>query len=199
MQPAFNTKRKGTIMNTTFKNRKTLLGALAGLALIGGSAAVGLSAANASTTPPAPVTQSTPDNESNGEYQDPKLNGSTTVPEAAGEQSDAQESAQLAGLAKIDAKTAEAAAVTAVPGASVVSSDLGDENGFLVYEVAVKDGAGTLSEVRVDAGNATVLATGAAEHTDGQNGNKKETADASGTADAPDATETSDNGLNATK
>lgn len=174
-------------MNTTPKNRKTLIGGLAGLALIGGGAAVGLSAANASTTPPAPVTQPAPDNESNGERQDPKLGGSITVPETAGEQSDAQESGQLAALAKIDAKTAEAAALTSVPGSSIVSSGLGDENGSLVYEVTVKDGAGTLSEVKVDAGNATVLATGAAERADGQNGE---------TTEASDATETPDAGVN---
>jgi uncharacterized membrane protein YkoI len=177
-------------MNTTAKNRKTLIGGLVGLVLIGGGAAVGLSAANAGTTPPAPVTQPAPDNESNDERQDPKLGGSITVPETAGEQSDAQESGQLAALAKIDAKTAEAAALTSVPGSSIVSSGLGDENGSLVYEVTVKDGAGTLSEVKVDAGNATVLATEAAESADGQNGENGETTEAS------DATETPDAGVN---
>lgn len=188
-RPACRNRPKGHTMNSTFKNRKTLIGALAGLALVGGGTIAGLSAANASTTPTAPVSQPAPETEK-GEQQEPKLNGSITVPETAGEQSDTQESAQLAGLATIDAKAAEAAAVASIPGSSALSSELGDENGFLVYEVTVKDGAGAISEVKIDAGNATVLATEAADQADGQNGDQNEAADASEAPDASDAPQT---------
>ncbi|MHA7278084.1 PepSY domain-containing protein [Arthrobacter sp. Hz1] len=151
-------------MNTTPSNKKKMLvGSLAGLALIGGTAAVGLSAANAATVPaPAPV-EANQDSAENGEQQEPKLNGSITAPESATEQSEADESAQLTKLATIDAKAAEATATGSVPGSSVVSTELGDENGSVVYEVTVKDGAGVLTEVKVDAGNAAVLATEAGE------------------------------------
>lgn len=184
-------------MNSTSRNRKTLIGALAGLALVGGGAVAGLSAANATPTPPAPVTQPAPDNQDKSEQQEPKLNGSITVPETATEQPDAQESAQLQALATIDTKTAEAAAITSVPGSSVISSSLGDENGSLVYEVTVKDSSGTMSEVKIDAGNATVLATEAAENGDGQNAAENETGETPDAAEAPDSSEAAETGANA--
>lgn len=184
-------------MNSTSKNRTTLIGALAGLALVGGGTLAGLSGANAATTPPAPVTQPAPDNQAKGEQQEPKLNGSIAVPETAAEQTDAQESAQLAALATIDAKKAEAAAIASVPGSSVVSSGLGNENGFLVYEVTVKDSSGTMSEVKIDAGNATVLATEAAEHGDGQNGAENEAGETPEAAEASESSEAPETGSNA--
>lgn len=155
-------------MNTGDNKMKMLIGSVAGVALIGGTAAVGLSAANATTVPaPAPV-QASQDGAENGEQQEPKLNGSITVPESATEQSEADESAQLAELANVDPAAAEEAATGSVSGSSVVSTELGDENGSLVYEVTVKDGAGTLTEVKVDAGNATVLDTEAGEDEAGE-------------------------------
>lgn len=155
---------KGTTMNTTPTNKKKMLiGSLAGLALIGGTAVVGLGAANATTVPAAPPVEATQDNAENGEQQEPKLNGSISVPESATEQSEADESAQLEALSTIDVKAAEAAATGSVAGSSVVFTELGDENGSLVYEVTVKDGAGVLTEVKVDAGDASVLATEAGE------------------------------------
>ncbi len=44
-------------------------------------------------------------------------------------------------------------------GSSVVSATLESEDGYVVYEVVVKDAAGIQSEVIVDAGNGTVLKT----------------------------------------
>ncbi|MHA7277636.1 PepSY domain-containing protein [Arthrobacter sp. Hz1] len=165
-------------MNATPSNKKKMLvGSLAGIALIGGTAAVGLTAANAATVAPTPPVQASQDGNEADEKQEPKLNGSITAPESATEQSEADESAQLAKLATIDAKAAEAAATGSAPGSSVVSTELGDENGSVVYEVTVKDGAGVLTEVEVDAGNATVLATEA-----GEDEASEETEDESGEA-----------------
>ncbi|SDI89443.1 Peptidase propeptide and YPEB domain-containing protein [Arthrobacter subterraneus] len=169
-------------MNTTPKNKKMLVGSLAGLALLGGTAVVGLTAANAATVPaPAPVEANQDANETD-EKQEPKLNGSITVPESATELSEADESAQYADLATIDTKAAEDAALASVSGASVVSSELGDENGSLVYEVTVKDGAGALTEVKVDAGNATVLDTEAGDD-EGSEGAEDEAGETGETAD----------------
>ncbi len=168
-------------MDNTSRKRKTLIGALAGLALVGGTAVVGLSAANASTTPSPPVTSpatgSTADGEtSDGGQQQSQLKGSITVPETSGEQSDAQESANLTALATIDAKAAETAAAGSLPGSTATASHLGDENGSLVYDVTVKDSAGAVHEVKIDAGNATVLATETADpQENGQTGTENTT------------------------
>ncbi|GLU61074.1 PepSY domain-containing protein (plasmid) [Arthrobacter sp. TES] len=168
-------------MDNTSRKRKTLIGALAGLALIGGTAVVGLSAANASTTPSPPATSpatgSTTDGEkSDGGQQEPQLKGSITVPETTGEQSDAQESANLAAVATIDAKAAETAAAASLPGSAATASHLGDENGSLVYDVTVKDSTGAVHEVKIDAGNATVLANETADpQENGQKGTENTT------------------------
>jgi uncharacterized membrane protein YkoI len=69
--------------------------------------------------------------------------------------SEADESAALAGLATITPEQAKAAALQANPGATVVKVELDNENGALVYSVELSDGA----DVKVDAGNATVLYT----------------------------------------
>jgi len=95
------------------------------------------------------------------EEQDPNIKGSIAAPaesEAAeGQENEAAESKQLEGLAKIDQAAAEKAALDAVPG-TVKDAELGNENGFVVWEVEVQASDGTLQEVKVDAGNGQVLA-----------------------------------------
>jgi hypothetical protein len=69
--------------------------------------------------------------------------------------SEADESAALAGLAKITPEQAKAAALQANPGTTVVKVELDNENGALVYSVELSNGM----DVKVDAGSAAVLYT----------------------------------------
>lgn len=109
------------------------------------------------------------------EEQDPNIKGSVAAPaekgaeneaaegkegqenEAAEDKQEAAEAKQLEGLAKIDQAAAEKAALDAVPG-TVKDAELGNENGFVVWEVEVSANDGTLQEVKVDAGNGQILA-----------------------------------------
>ncbi len=90
------------------------------------------------------------------DQQTPRLNGSISVPQAAdGSQSDAAEAATLAGLAKISIEQAQAAALTANGGTTVVKASLDNENDTLIYSIELSNG----SDVKVDAGNGRILAT----------------------------------------
>ena len=111
----------------------------------GGSAAEPTEAAGASDTGP--------------NDQSPLLNGSIAVTETVDTGSEAADAAALAGLAKITVEQAQAAALAANPGTTVVKAELGDENGSLVYSVELSNG----SDVKVDAGNGAILATEAAD------------------------------------
>lgn len=90
------------------------------------------------------------------EERDPNIKGTIPAPAEQGEQDEAAESKQFEGLAKIDQKAAEEAALAAVPG-TVKDIQLEDENGFVVYGVEVQASDGTLQEVIVDAGSGEVL------------------------------------------
>ena len=137
------------------KRKKTVVGALAGLLLVGGIASTGIAAANAANnTSPASSSQ-----DQKNEPKEAKITGTIAVTESATEESDAAEAAKLAKLATIGEKAAAAAALASVPGSSIVGTSLDNEDGWLVYEVSVKDKAGVVTEVTVDAGNAKVLAS----------------------------------------
>lgn len=77
--------------------------------------------------------------------------------EKADAQSEAQEDAALASKAKITKDGAASAALAAYPAYTVKDTSLGNENGYLVYEVEMTDNSGKSIEVKVDAGNAKVL------------------------------------------
>jgi uncharacterized membrane protein YkoI len=101
--------------------------------------------------------------------KDPAINGSVAAPaeteaDDATEtpESEAAEAEQLKSLAKIDQAAAEKAALDAVPG-QVVETELDNENGFVVYSVEVQSDDGTVTDVKVDAGDGTVLAQEAEE------------------------------------
>jgi uncharacterized membrane protein YkoI len=134
--------------------KKLIVGALAATALtMGGGAAI--------AAQQAPET--TGDGTRQEEQQEPSYKGSIQAPadkeeqnEAAEEQQEAQEAQQLQSLAKIDQKAAEQAALQEVPG-TVKDAELGNENGYVVWEVEVASNDGTLYEVKVDAGNGQVL------------------------------------------
>jgi len=88
--------------------------------------------------------------------QDPSYTGSIAVDQSQTEgMSEADESAALQGKASISAADAEAAALAANPGATVVKTELDNENGALVYSVELSNGA----DVKVDAGNGSILFT----------------------------------------
>ncbi|MBG6226529.1 putative membrane protein YkoI [Arthrobacter sp. CAN_A2] len=168
-------------MNTVSK-KKAIVGSLAGLVLVSGTALGGIAVANAnsSNTPSSGTTQDEQDDQN-----ETAVKGSISVPESTTEVPDAEESAQLAKLATVDATAAEAAATASVPGSTVIKTDLNDEDGFLVYDVDVKDSAGTVTEVTVDAGNGTVLASeaGDGEGADGQGTDEADQAEEAGSQD----------------
>jgi uncharacterized membrane protein YkoI len=99
------------------------------------------------TTTPQAATQT--NHEEN--VQDPGYGGSISVPENMSDQS-------LAGLAKITASDAENAALAQFPGATVIKTELDNENGALVYSVELQTSGG-IKDVRIDAGNARILYT----------------------------------------
>lgn len=137
------------------KQKRNVIASLAGIALIGGVATVGIAAANAaSDTKSASSSQG-----EKGEQKEAKITGSIAVEESATEESDAAEAAKLAKLATVGEKEAGAAALATVSGSTLVDMELEEEDGWLVYEATVKDGAGVFTEVTIDAGNSKVLAS----------------------------------------
>jgi uncharacterized membrane protein YkoI len=72
--------------------------------------------------------------------------------------SESQEDAALASKAKISAEQATDAVKAAFPDATTISkATIGDENGYLIYEVKVTQKDGSTLEVKVDAGNGKIL------------------------------------------
>lgn len=155
----------------THRNRAVVAGLATAAALAGG---VGVAAASGPPTPPdskAPSAQSDGAEQPEGtegtegtEEQEPSLNGSVAATEVKGE-TEQQEAARLASDATVSQSQAEAAALQAVPG-TVTASELGNENGSLIWEVDVQKADGSAVEVKVDAGNGTVLAQQAGDEGD---------------------------------
>lgn len=87
---------------------------------------------------------------------EPAYTGTVSVPDP--------EPADLGTLAKITVDEAQAAALAANPGTTVTKVELDNENGYLVYGVELSNG----SDVKVDAGNGSVLHTETAGGDDGQ-------------------------------
>ncbi len=76
----------------------------------------------------------------------------------------------MAGLATIDASQASRAAAAAVPG-SAATPILENENGNVVYSVMVTTPNGVI-DVKVDAGNGTVLAQDQGDNEGRESGNE---------------------------
>jgi uncharacterized membrane protein YkoI len=88
--------------------------------------------------------------------QQPQYTGSIKVDESQYEGlSEADETAALQAMATINSAEAEAAALAANPGTTIVKTELDDENGTLVYSVELSNGM----DVKVDAGNGDILCT----------------------------------------
>lgn len=154
----------------------------------------GASIAAAAGSTPAPVDASADPNQTDGEQVDgpdnpdgttPSFTGSVRAPADTrpdGQQpagGEAGEVAALQALATVSAAQAEQAALAKVPG-TVARTVLESENGFVVYGVAVTGANGTVTDVKVDAGNGTVLA--------------QETGEAAGPAGGGDQPEGPENG-----
>lgn len=144
------------------KKRTAIIGtSLASLALIGGLGFVTAASATAGSSAKAPTAQSQQADHDRETHDDQEQRIQSSVqapPEQQGtETPDDQETQALQSLAKISAAEAEKAATAAVPGSSVIATELGDEDGSVVYEVVVQV-HGAQTEVAVDAGNGAVLA-----------------------------------------
>lgn len=119
-------------------------------AAVVGVAAGGYGIAAATGSQTAPIEAEADD------VQEPQLDGSIQVDEVEGE-SEADESARLAESATIDEATAAAAALATHPG-EITETELGNENGSVVWEFDITQEDGTTVDVKVDAGNGSVLA-----------------------------------------
>lgn len=138
------------------KRRLIVAPAIVAAALAGGSIA-----AQAQTPPQQPQQQQPAQPDSGADAQDPSYTGTVPVPQTPdngteAKDNESQESAALAGLAKVTADEARAAALAQFPGATVKKVSLDDENGWLVWSVDLLDGT-TSRDVKVDAGSGTIL------------------------------------------
>lgn len=154
-------------------SKRTIVGgALAGMLAIG-VAGVALAAANAAPAPGGSGGTST-------QEQEQSYTGSVPAPQEGVETEDgpetvdggaaeADESAALESLATITPEEATTAALAAVPG-TAGAAELDSENGYVVYSVPITGADGTTVEVKIDAGNASVLAQETDEGTEASNG-----------------------------
>ncbi|MEA2651847.1 MAG: hypothetical protein QOI85_1568 [Chloroflexota bacterium] len=108
----------------------------------------------------APDTEGAEADEAGPDEQDPNYAGKATilVDESTLPEDEAAEGAALAALATVSQADAESAALGAVNG-EVVTAELGNENGYVVWSVEVRDAAGMSTEVAIDAGSGDVLGT----------------------------------------
>jgi uncharacterized membrane protein YkoI len=96
--------------------------------------------------------------------QESVITGSIPAPaESATEQDDAAEQAALQGLATLSPEQATAAAIAANPGTTATKVELGNENGFVVYDIKLDNGL----DIMVDAGDGKVLYTEKTDPNDG--------------------------------
>lgn len=107
-----------------------------------------------------------------------------TADSAETQESEAQEDASLASKATITAAQTQETVQAAFPSATVSTANIGDENGYLIYEVNVTQGDGTILEVKVDAGNGAILAQ--------ENSHEDNETTAEETSDGPDADDVED-------
>ncbi len=97
----------------------------------------------------AALATSTPATNGGGDYPCEVRTASIKLPRGA-------KKGDLVRLAKVSKTQAEAVALAALPG-EVVRAKLDDENGYLIWQVDVRQAQG-VAEVKVDAGNGQVVA-----------------------------------------
>lgn len=144
--------------------RTVTAGALAAVLAIGGTG-IALAGANAA---PAPGGSDTTGTQQQDQEQDPSYTGSMPAPPDGNETdtgpettdsdaAEADEAKALESLATVTPEEATAAALAAEPG-TASATELDNENGYVVYSVEVTRADGTTVDVKIDAGDATVLA-----------------------------------------
>ncbi len=122
--------------------------------VLGGAAAIGVALGAGGIA--SAVGGSTPSTAEADNTQEPAYTSSVTVNDTESD-NEGEESAALAGLATVTADEARDAALAAVPG-TAGEVELENEDGNVVYGVEVTDASGAAYDVKVDAGNGTVLA-----------------------------------------
>ena len=128
--------------------KKRLYTSAVALGLVLGSVGIA-AAATGPSEPGAPAEDAT-------EVEEPVYTGSVEAPAEDESLTEAEEAAQLEGLAGITADEAAAAAAAAV-GGDVTEVELDNENGTVVYSVEITDAAGVDVDVKVDAGDGAIL------------------------------------------
>ncbi len=122
----------------------------------------------AGTPEPTEAAGQDTDNVQQGDQSGPDTGGVTGAQNGQetpdNEAADAQ---ALASQASITQQQAEQAALAANPGTSVVKTDLGDENGTVVYDVELNNG----SDVKVNAQTGAIIGTDSGNDTGTDNGN----------------------------
>ncbi len=83
--------------------------------------------------------------------------GSVRIEESTLPDDDAAERAGLDEAASVDRTRAESAALESAGGGTVLESELEEEDGFVIWEVEVRGDDGSVREVSIDAGDASVL------------------------------------------
>lgn len=139
-------------MKRNFKH--TLLASAAAATLLFGSLGTVAFANQSQTLQQQPVQESGADGGSQDEQNNPAYTGSILIDrQSVSGVSEADEMLTLQTKATISTAEAEAAALAANPGTKVVKSELGNENGVLIYSVQLDNG----TDVKMDAGNGAVL------------------------------------------
>lgn len=168
-------------MATPSKAKRVIYAGLAGLGITAGAAGISAAATNQPTPSTPSATQVAPsstDTQESGDTTDaPSYKSSVTVPQTPdassnGSDNETADAATLAPLAKVTPEQASAAATAKVPG-TVGKVQLEDEDGNVVYGVEVTAADGTVTDVKVDAGNATVLAQDSGKESDKESGTEK--------------------------
>jgi uncharacterized membrane protein YkoI len=154
--------------------RLIAVGATAVAATVGVGGLVGFANAD---SPKQPASSQAAD-QTGDQTQDPSYKSSVTAPEQNG-QNEADQSAALQSLAKISPDQARDAALAAVPG-TADKVELDNENGNVVYSVTITDASGAKTDVKVDAGNGSVL------HKDSGDANERAGAETPNGQEAPE-------------
>ncbi len=111
----------------------------------------------AATNDEAPPARTDTDTDTDDvEEQDPQLDGSIKIVDVEDETEDAEDARLQALPDVISEADAAAAAVAEYPG-DISESELGNENGSVVWEFEIVGTDGSIVEVKIDAGSATVL------------------------------------------
>lgn len=152
-------------------------------AVLAGLGITGAAAAQNDNAPSAPRS-------SDQQLEEPAYTGSVRAPqggqdsESESKDDEAAEVQALEGLATISPDEARDAALAAVPG-TADKAELDNENSSVVYSVEVTGADGTVTDVKVDAGNGQVLAQDTGE--DSESGEESESGEAEEANEAPGA------------